>query len=446
MEQTFMKEKKILPLVLSMSLPMVISMAVNSLYNIVDSYFIAKVSENAMTALALVFPIQNLINSIAVGFGVGINACVAYYLGGSEQKKANQAVSQGLFCSVFHGLILMIICICGMPIFLQMFTSDPQIIDMGLAYSRRAFLFSVIINLGITMEKIFQSVGRMKVAMVSMICGFAANIILDPLMIFGIGPFPAMGISGAAYATGIGQTISFLVYVIVYFTDPIPVKFKKDCLKLEKNVVKRMYFIGIPAVLNMALPSFLITALNRILADFSGQYVLVLGVYYKLQTFIYLTASGIVQGIRPLIGYNLGAGERHRVEKICHTALWLATGVMFVGTVLSWTIPRQLISLFTSNEETIKIGISALHIISIGFAVSAVSVTLSGALEGLGKGISSLYISLSRYIVVMIPMAVLLGKLMGADGVWHSFWITELITAAFAFWLYRRIFRQIMPE
>ena len=192
MDQSFMKEKKILPLVLSMALPMVISMAVNSLYNIVDSYFVAKISEKAMTALALVYPVQNLITSIAVGFGVGINAVVAFYLGANDQETANRAVTLGVFLNFLHGVILTFVCIGGMPLFLKMFTSDKEVTQLTLLYSNRAFLFSVIITTGISLEKIFQAVGRMKASMFSMMCGFIANIVLDPLMIFGIGPFPVM--------------------------------------------------------------------------------------------------------------------------------------------------------------------------------------------------------------------------------------------------------------
>lgn len=445
MEQTFMREKRILPLVLSMALPMVLSMAVNSLYNIVDSYFVAKLSDNAMTALALVYPVQNLITSIAVGFGVGINASVAYFLGAGEQRRADQAVSQGVLFSIIHGLILTVVCIFGMPWFLSMFTQDPEVAGMALIYAERAFLFSVMVTVGVAFEKIFQSIGQMKVSMFSMMCGCVVNIILDPVMIFGAGPVPAMGIAGAAYATGIGQTVSLAIYLLVYRFQSVPVTVCRDCLKPDKWVLSRLYSVGVPATLNMALPSFLISVLNGILAGFSSQYVLVLGVYYKLQTFIYLTASGIVQGIRPLIGYNYGAGERGRVEQIYHTALKLTVLVMLAGTILSWTVPEQLIGLFTSNEETVRIGVEALHRISIGFGVSAVSVTVSGALEGLGLGIPSMYISLARYIVVMIPAAFCFSRLMGADGVWHAFWITEFVTAAFAWLLYGRIFRRVMP-
>lgn len=438
MNQTFMKERKVLPLVLSMSLPMVISMAVNSLYNIVDSYFVAKLSEKAMTALALVYPVQNLINAIAIGFGIGINASVAFYLGAEDRERADQAVSCGLFLNFMHGAALTVLSIAIMPLFLRTFSRDKEIIDMALAYADRAFAFSVVITLGISFEKRFQSVGNMKISMISMICGFVTNIILDPILIFGPGVFPAMGIAGAAYATGIGQIVTLAVYLLCLVVSPVPVKIGRKGLRMEKAVVGKLYGIGIPATLNMALPSLLISALNGILAGFSETYVLVLGVYYKLQTFIYLTANGIIQGIRPLVGYNYGAGEHERVEKIYRTTLGLTMGVMLAGTLLSWAVPQWLIGLFTANEQTVQIGVNALHIISLGFAASAVSVSCSGALEGLGKGTPSLLISLARYVVVIIPAAFLFSRLAGAQGVWYGFCFTELVTAVFSGFIYRK--------
>lgn len=438
MTQTFMKEKKILPLVLSMSLPMVISMAVNSLYNIVDSYFVAKLSEEAMTALALVYPVQNLITSIAVGFGIGINACVAFYLGADDKLKANNAASSGVFLSIIHGILLMIFCIGGMPLFVRMFSSDEVVIGMAMAYSRRAFAFAIMVTVGIAFEKIFQATGRMKVSMISMICGFVTNIVLDPLMIFGIGPFPRMEISGAAYATGIGQTVTLLVYLGVYAGGSLSVQVSRKKLAWDRKLMIRLYGVGIPATLNMALPSVLISALNGILAGFSQSYVLVLGVYYKLQTFIYLTANGIIQGIRPLVGYNYGAGELERVHKIFSVTLKLTAGVMAAGMLFSWILPHTLIGLFTTQESTVSIGVTALHYISFGFIVSAVSITVSGVLEGLGKGSQSLLVSLARYLIIIVPAAFLLSRIFGAKGVWMAFAIAEFITAGFAYAVYRK--------
>ena len=438
MNETFMKEKPVFGLVLSMSLPMVLSMLVNSLYNIVDSYFVAKISEEAMTALSLVYPVQNLINAVTIGFGVGINAVIAFYLGAQEQENADRAATLGAFWNAVHGIVLMLVSIMIMPAFLRLFSSDEVIIDYALRYSRIAFSFSVVSGFSLSFEKLFQAVGRMTVSMLSMLAGCITNIILDPILIFGIGPAPELGIEGAALATGIGQLVTLAFYVIVYFCRPLPVKIRRESLTFQNEISRRLYMIGIPATLNLALPSLLISALNGILASFSEAYVLVLGVYYKLQTFLYLTANGIVQGIRPLIGYNYGAGEKQRVKKIFQTALLMSAAIMAVGTLISILGADRLFALFTTNAETIRIGEKALRIICMGFLVSSVSVTAGGALEGLGKGMPSLVISLMRYLILMIPAAFLISRFAGAEGVWHAFWVTEWLTALAAFAIYKR--------
>lgn len=442
MDQTYMKEKPILPLLLSLALPMVISMFVNSLYNIVDSIFVAKISEKAMTALSLVYPIQNLINAIAVGFGVGVNAVIAMHLGAGKHQEADRAATQGLILNVLHGMVLMIVGILIMPSFLGAFTSDQMVIRMGIQYSTIALAFSVIITAGITFEKIFQAVGKMVITMISLMTGCVLNIILDPVLIFGLGPFPKMGIQGAALATGIGQTSALIIYLVVYFLRPIHVKVQKKYWKLEKRCGFQLYAIGIPATLNMALPSFLVSALNGILASFGETYVVVLGVYYKLQTFLYLTANGMIQGMRPLMSYNYGAKEFQRVKKIYGTSFCIVAGIMVVGTGICLAWSQNLMGLFTQNPETLEEGAKALRFICIGFAASAVSVVSAGAFEALGKGIQSFLISLLRYVVVIVPTAYLLSMMLGVQGVWHSFWIAEIVTAVFAWVLYRTLIGQ----
>lgn len=444
MNQTFMKERRILPLVLSMSLPMVISMAVNSLYNIVDSFFVAKISEDAMTALSLVFPIQNLVNAVTIGFAIGINAVIAYFLGAKQEHKANEAATQGIVCNFLHGILLTVGCIAGMPMFLRMFTENQTVLDMGLRYARIVLLFSVVISMAVSFEKIFQSVGKMKVSMFSMMVGCVSNILLDPVLIFGLGPAPRLGIEGAAIATGLGQIFSLAVYLLIYMFRPMGVRIQLRGFAMNKGLLLRLYSIGIPAALNMALPSVLISALNGILAAYGQVYVLVLGVYYKLQTFLYLSANGIIQGIRPLVGYNYGAGEYRRVRRIYTTSLTLIMAIMAVGTVLCLLFPQSLMGLFTDNRETLAIGAAALRIISLGFVVSAVSVTASGTLEGLSQGMSLLVISLCRYILVIIPAAFVLSRVCGACGVWYAFVISELLTAVAAGLIYRRVSHRTM--
>lgn len=433
-----MKEKPIFPLLLSMSLPMVISMAVNSLYNIVDSYFVAKISEDAMTALSLVFPIQNFINAVAIGFGVGINAMIAQYLGAGRRDKADEALTQGMVLAVIHGIVMMILCIIGIPYFLRLFTTDANVIALGVRYATIVFSFSVILSVNLTFEKMNQAIGNMKITMISLLIGCVLNIILDPMIIFGIGPFPELGIAGAALATGFGQCVPIVIYIAAYLKRPKRVAFRREYLHLTREVAKRLYSIGVPAILNMALTSVLTTALNAILAAFSQTYVLVLGIYYKLQTFLYMPANGIIQGMRPLIGYNYGAGEHKRVEQLYRLTLLLNICIMTAGMILCLTIPGKLMGAFAENPQTIQNGVTALHIICFGFILSAVSVTVCGALEGLGKGIPSLLISLSRYVVLIIPLALIFSRFFGAAGVWHAFWVTEALSAVFAVIIYRR--------
>ena len=424
MNETFMKEKPVLPLLVSMALPNVISMLVNSLYNIVDSLFVARISEDAMTALSLGFPIQNFANAIAIGFGIGINAMIALYLGAGDHKKAETAATHGMVLSLMHGILITIVSIVIMPGFLRRFTSDAGLIASGITYSTIVFLFATINMAALAFEKMFQAVGRMKVTMAA--------------LIFGLGPVPAMGIAGAALATGIGQLLSLCVYLFVYVRTELPIRLRRSCLRPDAALDGKLYAIGVPAILNLALPSLLVTFLNGLLAGFSQSYVVVLGIYYKLQTFLYLPANGIVQGMRPLIGYNYGAKQHARVKKLYELTLIMSAAIMAAGTVICLFASRPLMQLFTTNPETIAAGEAALRIICLGFVVSAVSTTSSGALEGLGKGAESLVISLCRYIVFIMPLAAVLCHFLGANGVWHAFWITEVLSAIVAYPVYRK--------
>lgn len=436
MNQNFMKEKSPFKLVITMSLPMVLSMLVNALYNIVDSYFVSKISEDAMTALSLVFPLQNLVMAVAVGFGIGINSAVSFFLGAQKEKSADKAASQGVVLNTIHGIVLMILCLCVMPFFLKLFTDDAEIISYALRYSNIVFLFSAAITLGVSFEKIFQSVGKMTVSMLSMLGGCILNIILDPILIFGIGFIPAMDIEGAALATGIGQAFTLVIYLIVYFKKPLPIKLSLKGQFKGKKYFKQLYAVGIPATLNMALPSLLVTALNGILAQYAAMYVLILGIYYKLQTFIYLTSNGIVQGIRPLVGFNYGAKEYKRVKQIHNIALMLCSIVMLIGMLICLFGADGLMNIFTTESQTIEAGALALTVICWGFIPSSVSVITCGTLEGLGKGMPSLVISLIRYVAI-IPIAFIISRIMGAIGVWHAFWVTELIACVLSYALYK---------
>lgn len=438
MNDTFMKTKPVFPLLVSMALPNVISMLVNSLYNIVDSLFVAQINEQAMTALSLVFPIQNFVNAVAIGFGVGINALVALYRGAGDHDKADAAATHGMALSVLHGLLCTLLATAIMPGFLARFTADSTIVSMGVTYSTTVFFFAIVNMASLAFEKIFQAVGRMKLTMLALISGCVCNILLDPILIFGLGPVPALGIAGAALATGIGQTVTLVLYLVVYCTTASPVRLRRKALRPDASLEGRLYAIGVPAILNLALPSLLVTFLNDLLAAFSESYVVVLGIYYKLQTFLYLPANGIVQGMRPLISYNYGAGEHKRVRRLYQITLILSAAIMAAGTLGCLVASEPLMRLFTSTPETVEAGKVALRIICLGFVVSAISTTSSGALEGLGKGTQSLVISLCRYIVFIMLLAWVLCRQFGPVGVWNAFWATEVLSAIVSLIVYKK--------
>ena len=441
-----MKEKPVFPLLVSMALPMVISMLVNSLYNIVDSFFVAQISENAMTALSLVFPVQNFVNAVAIGFGIGLNAVISYYLGAGDKKAAGCAATQGLALTMLHAVILTIGSLLVIERFLRMFSSSETVIDLGVRYSRIIFLFTIAIMANLYFEKVFQAVGRMKVTMTGMMVGCIVNIILDPLIIFGIGPFPRLGIEGAALATGIGQVTPAVIYWIIYKIRPISVKIRPEYLKEGKNLVGRLYAIGVPAILNLALPSLLISALNGILAVYSQSYVVVLGIYYKLQTFIYLTANGIVQGMRPIIGFNYGARKPDRLMKTMRLAVTYAVSIMIIGMILFWAFTKQLLGIFNASEQMLAIGIPALRIISLSFLLAGFDIIIISVMQALGHGVISLIISMMRQLVVLLPAAFLFSKIWGLGAVWIAFPLAECVSLCVTLLFWRKVYRnEIQP-
>lgn len=442
MNQEFMKTKRVVPLVISMSLPMMLSMLINSLYNIIDSMFVAKIGEHALTAVSLVYPLQMLVTSVGVGFGIGINAASAFYLGSGDKERANKAASQGLLLSGVHGIILSVCLGIGAPFFLQLFTKEADILFMGQEYAVLVLIFSVVVTLQIAMEKIYQSVGNMLVPMVCMAVGCITNIILDPIFIFGLGPVPRMEVTGAAVATVIGQAVTLLLYVIWYLKKDMGLKLHPIFMKPEKEICKKLYLVGAPSALNMGLPSLLIIILNGIAAAFSPVYILILGVYFKLQSFIYLPANGIVQGMRPILSYNYGAGEKQRMKQIIKICTIMIMVIMGAGMLLFLLIPGEVMALFTADADTIRKGVSALRIISLGFVVSGVSVICCGALESLGLGIASFVISSLRYLVIIVPAALIGSRLAGINGVWAAFPAAEGLTAIAAIVIFLLCYRK----
>ena len=436
-----MNNQKTFKLLMKLGLPMVISMLINSLYNIVDSLFIAKISDDALNAISLIYPLQNIVMALAVGFGVGVASSISYYYGSKENDKMNNAASLGLLYGFIHSVILTVVLLLITSWFLNLYTTNENVLKLGKEYAIMAFCFTIPNMLGITFEKIFQGIGKMKLTMIALMAGCIFNIIFDPLLIFGYGPFPQMGMTGAALATGLGQTLSLVIYLVYYFIAKKEIKLNNYHLNLK--LISKLYLVGIPATLNLALPSFLISALNGILKPFNEDYITILGIYYKLQTFIYLPANGLIQGMRPIVGYNYGAKDYKKIKETIKYTLLLTSLIMLIGTILSLSIPKLIMGLFSESPNIINLGSKALMIISIGFIVSAISITFCGTLEGLSKGVESLIISLLRYIIIIIPASLILIIPFKANGVFIAFPITEFISAFLVFIIYKFTFKKM---
>ena len=447
MNDTFMKEKPILPLLVSMALPMVISMLVNALYNIVDSLFVAQISEDAMTALSLVYPVQNLINAIAIGFGVGINAQIALHLGAGEHKKANMAATHGLMLSLLHGVVITVVSILIMPTFLRMFTSDETVIRMGVTYSRIAFLFSTVIMATLAFEKIFQAVGRMRVTMVGLMAGSVCNIILDPMLIFGIGPFPEMGIRGAALATVIGQIFGMALGLWGVFRHQKVLNVNMKAFKWNRGTVGDIYRVGLPGIVMQSVVSVMTAGMNGILIAFSQTAVNVLGVYFKLQTFVFMPVFGLNQGALPVMGYNYGARNRRRLMGAYRITLTAAVVIMALGLALFQLLPEQMLMLFVDRtdaaaaQEMIEVGVPALKTISLSFLGAAFGIINSTLFQATARGMNSLIVSVCRQLVVILPAAWILGQQFGLNAVWYAFPIAEVASFFISYILLWREYR-----
>ena len=433
----FMGTRPVFPLLMSMSVPMMLSMLIQSLYNIVDSIYVSRLGTQALTAVSLAYPLQNAIVSVAVGIGVGISSAISIHLGAGNREKANRAAVIGLALTVIHCVLFVLAGIIITRPFLAMFTDNPAVLEDACVYTRIVLCLSFGALLQIAFEKIFQGIGEMKVTMYMLTAGCVINIILDPILIFGLLGFPAMGVAGAAIATVIGQICAFLLYIVVYKRKPYAVQIHLRDLVFDRTVIKQIYGVGIPSSIMLLLPSVLISILNGILTAFSEVYVAVLGIYFKLQSFIYMPANGIVQGMRPIIGYNYGAGNSERVRTTIRYSLLSAAGIMLIGTLLALLLPEQILSLFDADTELMDAGITALRVISAGFLVSSAGLIYAGVFEALGNGRNSLIISLLRQFVITVPLSLLLTYAAGMDalGVWIAFPAGELCASVAAVFL-----------
>ena len=425
-----------------LAVPIVMTYFIQMAYNFIDMIWIGRLGSGAVAGVGVAGMFTWFSNGLVMMAKMGGQVKIGHCLGAGDDDDARRylgaALQLGIVFALFFGIGINILAHSLIGFF---HLSSPAVIHDAVLYLRITCGLVIFTFMNQIFTSSFNVYGDSRTPFIMNTCGLVSNVIADPLLIFGPGPFPKLGIEGAALATGIGQALTLLVYLAAWRSCTLPVTLSMRKLAWDWRLDLRLYSVGIPATLSLALPSLLISALNSILSAFSPIFVVILGIYYKLQTFLYLPASGIVQGMRPVIGYNYGAGEQGRVREIYRVTLGLGAAIMAAGTVLCLALPTQLMGLFTQNPESIQAGAEALRIISVGFLVSSVSVAAGGALEGLGKGGPSLVISLLRYTLVMIPAAWLLSHLIGPTGVWHAFWLSEAVTALFSILIYRRAVR-----
>ena len=433
-------------LLITMSLPMVISMLVQALYNVVDSMFVAMIGEDALTAVSLAFPIQSLMIAVSTGTGVGINALLSRSLGEKNFKEANRAANNGVFLGILSYLAFALFGIFFSRIFFETQTNDAQIIQYGTEYLMICTIFSLGIFMQITFERLMQSTGRTIYNMITQGTGAVINIVLDPILIFGLLGFPKMGVAGAAAATVIGQTVSMLMSF--YFNEKKNVEIKLRVREFRPNAktIRNIYAVGFPSIIMQSISSVMTFGVNKILLMFSSTAVSVFGVYFKLQSFIFMPIFGLNNGMVPIVAYNYGARNKKRIMDTVKLSTILAVGIMLVGVFIFEVFPEQLLKLFNASEQMMQIGVPALRIISLSFVFAGVSITVVSVFQALGNGIYSLIISIVRQLVIILPVAYLFAKMIGLDAVWFAFPISEIASILMALLMFRHMYRQRLAD
>lgn len=428
-------------LLITMSLPMILSMLVQALYNVVDSMFVAQLNEDALTAVSLAFPVQNLMIAVAAGTGVGINALLSKSLGEHKFEKANQIARNGILLGVLSSLIFAVAGLVGSKLFFEVQTNDPEIIQYGTDYMSVITIASCGIFLQVTFERLMQSTGKTIYNMVIQGVGAIINIILDPILIFGWFGFPRMEVTGAALATVIGQIVEagLGVFLNHKYNKEIHVSLKgfRPCGK----TIGAIYKIGVPSILMQSIGSVTTFGMNNILLMFSSTAATVFGVYFKLQSFIFMPVFGLTNGIIPIVAYNYGARNKKRIYQTLKLGAALAIGIMFVGMLVFQIFPETLLSLFDASEHMLEIGVPALRTISLCFVFAGFCIVSSSVFQALGNGVYSLIMSIARQLVVILPVAYAFAKLIGLDAVWFSYPIAEIASVLVCIVLLKRILK-----
>lgn len=412
-------------LLLVISLPMMISMLVQACYNVVDSIFVARISENALTAVSLAFPIQNLMISTAVGTGVGVNALLSMRLGQKDEKGVSDAAMNGILLYAITCVIFIILGVFIPRAYFESQTDNPEIIEYGVQYLSICMIVSVGLYGAILFERLLQSTGRTVLSMISQLAGAFINIIFDPLLIFGLAGFPKLGIAGAAWATVFGQILGFAISFTLNIVKNKEIKFHIRKFVPDIRVIGNIYKVGAPSILLGSIGSLLTYLINLILGSFTTTAIAVYGVYFKLQSFIFMPVFGLNNGIVPIVAYNYGARKKDRITRAIKLCALAAVAIMTVGFLIFEIFPSQLLSLFNASDEMKSIGIPALRRIAIHFPVAAVCITLISVFQALGKGLMSMIVSFVRQIIVLLPAAYLLSLTGNVNNIWWAFIIAE---------------------
>ncbi len=432
-------------LLISMSIPLMISNLVQALYNIVDSFFVAKINEDALTAVTAAFPVQMLIIAFSIGTSVGMGALLSRYLGAGMYEKVNKVAHNGIFLAAVNYVLFIGVGFLAGP-FIRLMTDDPTIVEYGTTYLSLVCWLSCGVMTQITLERLLQATGKTKYVFFTQGTGAVINMIMDPILIFGLCGFPAMGIKGAAVATIFGQVTGAALGLYFNITKNKEVKLSFRSIKPEWSICKEIYRIGVPSIIMQSVGSVMNSALNKILFSFSSTAVATFGAYFKLQSFIFMPIFGLNNGVVPITAYNYGARNRERIEEVMRFSAVLAISIMTAGTVVFWLFPAQLLSIFSASDEMIRIGTAALRIISVNFPFAAYAIMRGAIFQAFGKSIYSMNISILRQLVVLLPAAWLLSLTGDVTMVWWAFPIAEVMGTGMSIMYTRRIRRKIISK
>ena len=423
-------------LIMTLSLPLMICMLFQALSNIVDSMFVARVSETALTAVSLAFPLQNLLIAFGVGTGVGMASYLSRKLGEKDTETATKAAGNGITLAVITWILFAVLGLTIVKPFMALFTDDAELLGLSTSYSEIVMIFSFFMLLSMMNERILQGTGDSFSSMLSQMTGAITNIILDPVFIFVF----KMGVNGAAIATVIGQAVGCAVSLYFVIRNKY-IKIKPQHLKLEKRMVASIYSVGAPTIITNSIGTVMTGAMNAILIGFSTTAVSVFSVYFKLQSFVFMPIFGLSSGMVPIIAYNYGARKKKRVMSTIYIGTIIAIGIMVVGTIVFNLFPEALLSLFSATEEMYRLGVPALRIISLCFVSAAISIGLGSSFQATGYGIGTMIVSISRQLLVLIPTAYIMAKLVGINGVWFSFIIAEAVGLGVSLILFIKVYK-----